>query len=326
MPALLQHADERVPATRRQLRGRSPHPAARDADRRRPARRQPGHARGADHLSRLVLPRPPQRRVRRTAQGGRFDQGHRDRRDAPQRHQGHVLRRRRRPDVDGGVDRHEGQRRAGARGDLDRRHTGRHRVPVLLHHARRRREGGRQGRGRGQGRRPGDPPARRDRGRRGSGWAIPTRRSMCRSRPPCVCRASPGTAARRPQRSRRRHPTGAGRRRRDRRPQAAGRHRAVPRGPAQRRRHLDLRTARRRDGRAAAGHPARPARQSGRTRRLARPGSERSPTPRPRATTSKPSPASNRATERPPFGTAVQSVPDSTAVQSAQISSRSSIG
>ena len=75
-----------------------------------------GHARGADHVPRLVLPRPPQRRVPGAAQGRRLDQGHRDRRDAAQRHQGHVLRRRRGAHVDGGVHRHEGQRRAGPGG------------------------------------------------------------------------------------------------------------------------------------------------------------------------------------------------------------------
>ncbi len=88
------------------------------------ARRLRGHARGADHLPRLVLPRPPQRRLPRAAQGRRLDQGHRGRRDAAQRHQGHVLRRRWGADVDGGDDRHEGQRRAGAGGDLHRRLRG----------------------------------------------------------------------------------------------------------------------------------------------------------------------------------------------------------
>ena len=86
----------------------------------RPARRQPGHARGAHHVPRLVLPRPAQRRVPRAAQGGRLDQGHRGRRDAAQRHQGHVLRRRRGADVDGGVHRRQGQRRAGQGGPVDR--------------------------------------------------------------------------------------------------------------------------------------------------------------------------------------------------------------
>ena len=135
------------------------------ADRRRPPRRQPGDARGAHHVPRLLLPRPPQRRVPRAAQGRRLDQGHRGRRDAAQRHQGHVLRRRRGAHVDGGVDRHQGQRRAGPGGPLDRGQPHRHRLPVLLHHARRRHEGRRGRRGR-QGRRHRHPPARRHRGRR----------------------------------------------------------------------------------------------------------------------------------------------------------------
>ena len=63
---------------------------------------------------------------------------------------------------------------------------GRHRLPVLLHHARRRREGRGRRRGPGEGRRHVDPPARRDRSRR-----APTRRvagalitSRIRHRPP----------------------------------------------------------------------------------------------------------------------------------------------
>jgi hypothetical protein len=54
------------------------------------------------HVPRLLLPRPPQRRVPRAAQGDRLARRHRHRRDAAQRHQGHVLRRRRRAHVDGG--------------------------------------------------------------------------------------------------------------------------------------------------------------------------------------------------------------------------------
>ncbi len=99
-------------------------------------------------------------------QGRRLDQGDRGRRDAAQRHHRHVLRRRRRADVDGGVDRHQGQRRACRRGAVDGGDPCRHGLPVLLHHARRRSEGCRGRRRPGQGRRPVDPPARRDRGRR----------------------------------------------------------------------------------------------------------------------------------------------------------------
>ena len=99
------------------------------------------------------------------------DQGHRGRRDAPQRHQGHVLRRRWRPHVDGGDHGHEGQRRAGGRGHLHRRQPCRHRLPLLLHHARRRREGCRLRGGPGPRRRHLDPPPRSHPGRRGE---VPT--------------------------------------------------------------------------------------------------------------------------------------------------------
>ncbi len=112
VPALLQHAEERVPAARRQLRGGAPLRAADGADRRRPALDGGRVTRRAGHVPRLLLPRPPQRRVPRAAQGHRLARGHRHRRDAPQRHQGHVLRRRRRAHVDGRDDRQEGQRRA----------------------------------------------------------------------------------------------------------------------------------------------------------------------------------------------------------------------
>ena len=57
--------EERVPAARRPLRGRPPQPVPRAADRDRPARPARGHARRADRLPRLLLPRSPQRRVPR---------------------------------------------------------------------------------------------------------------------------------------------------------------------------------------------------------------------------------------------------------------------
>ncbi len=82
VPALLQHAVERVPAARRQLRGRPPQPVPRVADRDGPARRERRHARGADHLPRLLLPRPPQRRLPRAPQGDRLARRHRGRRGA----------------------------------------------------------------------------------------------------------------------------------------------------------------------------------------------------------------------------------------------------
>ena len=65
----------------------------------------------------------------------------RHRRDAAQRHQGHVLRRRRRAHVDGGAHRQEGEHRAHRRGARHRRPPHRGRLPVLLRDDGRRREG-----------------------------------------------------------------------------------------------------------------------------------------------------------------------------------------
>ena len=111
VPALLQRDQERLPTARRQLRGRAPQPAARRARARRPALPHGRVARGARHVPRLLLPRPPQRRVPRAAARGRLARRDRPRRDAAQRHQGHVLRRRRRAHVDGGEHWQEGQHR-----------------------------------------------------------------------------------------------------------------------------------------------------------------------------------------------------------------------
>ena len=116
VPALLQHAEERVPAARRPLRGDPPLRVPDAADLRRAPVDGRRVARRAGHVPRLLLPRPPQRRVPRAAQGDRLARRHRHRRDAAQRHAGHVLRRRRRAHVDGGDDRQEGQHRARAGG------------------------------------------------------------------------------------------------------------------------------------------------------------------------------------------------------------------
>ena len=104
-------------------------------------------ARGARDVPRLLLPRPPQRRVPRAAPRRRIARRHRPRRDAAQRHQGDVLRRRRRAHVDGREHRQEGEHRAQPGSDRDRRVAHRGRVPLLLRDVRRRREGRRQGRG-----------------------------------------------------------------------------------------------------------------------------------------------------------------------------------
>ena len=91
------------------------------ARRRRPPLARRRDARRARHLPRQLLPRPSQRRVPRAAQRDRLARRDRRRRDAAQRHQGHVLRRRRRAHVDGGAHRQEGEHRAHRRGARHRR-------------------------------------------------------------------------------------------------------------------------------------------------------------------------------------------------------------
>ena len=63
--ALLQHAGERVPGLRRDVRGRAPHAAAVRADRGRAA--PAADRRRQDHVPRRLLPRTAQRRVRRAS-------------------------------------------------------------------------------------------------------------------------------------------------------------------------------------------------------------------------------------------------------------------
>ena len=76
--------------------------------------------RAHDHLPRLLLPGPPQRRPQRPARAG--GRGGRADRDGAQRRAHVLLRRRRRPHVDGGARRPD-QRGARARGGGDRRRT-----------------------------------------------------------------------------------------------------------------------------------------------------------------------------------------------------------
>ena len=115
LPALLQHAGQRVPAARRALRGRAPHAAARPAGRRGPA--DAGRAgRQERHLPRPVLPRPAQQGLHAAARGARRDPGAEVAGDAPLQGARLLLRRRRRAVLDGGEDRQADQRRAHRRG------------------------------------------------------------------------------------------------------------------------------------------------------------------------------------------------------------------
>ena len=92
---------QRVPGLRRPLRGRAPHRAAGGARARRAAR--PAGRRPRDHVPRLVLPGPPQRRARGAARAGRRRRA--AGRDGTKRQANVLLRRRRRAHVDGGARR-----------------------------------------------------------------------------------------------------------------------------------------------------------------------------------------------------------------------------
>ena len=116
------------------LRGRAPQRAAgvaraRGADR-------TGRGRADDHLPRLLLPGPPQRRDGVAARARR--RGRQADRDGAAREAHVLLRRRRRAHVDGGA-RAPDQRGARARGGRDRRRDAGRRLPVLHGDARRRR-------------------------------------------------------------------------------------------------------------------------------------------------------------------------------------------
>ena len=140
LPALLQHAPQRVPAVRRELRGHPPHGAARSAGGGGPA---PPDGAGGDppRVPRPVLPGAPQPGVRRAPRRpGRHPRGPHGGDAAPQGTRD-VLRCRGSADVDGGRDRQAHQHRTDGRGGGDRCRHRRCGLPVLPHHARRRGEG-----------------------------------------------------------------------------------------------------------------------------------------------------------------------------------------
>ena len=113
VPALLQHARQRVPPAWGALRGGASQPAAGVAGVRRNAGPGGRQSRGAGGLPRQLLSGPPQRRLHGAPAGAELAGRHRGGGGSPQRHQRNVLRCGRRPDVDGGDDRHQGERRAG---------------------------------------------------------------------------------------------------------------------------------------------------------------------------------------------------------------------
>ena len=114
-----------------------------------PGRRVPGHG----HLSRPLLPGPPQPGLRRAPFGHRRHPRCHPGRDEAMPREGVLLRRRRGPHVAGGEHRQAGQHGAHRGGPRDRRRRGVDRLPLLHDHARRRGAGQCQ-----RGRRPGPRP------------------------------------------------------------------------------------------------------------------------------------------------------------------------
>ena len=110
-----------------------------------------GHTGRADRVPRLLLSGPPQRRVPGSTERDRIPEGRADRRGGPQRNQGHVLRCRWRPHVDGRGHWHQHQRGAVPRAAGHWRQPRRHCLPVLLRDDGRRSQGPRRRGNRGQG-------------------------------------------------------------------------------------------------------------------------------------------------------------------------------
>ena len=127
VPALLQHAEERVPGLRGQARSRAPHGLLARAPRREEARAAEPGARARD-VSRQLLPRSLQRRLRFAARDPEAHPRRRARRarvlDEATRP---LLRRGRRADVHGGAEQESREREAHA---AARRHAARRRSPA----------------------------------------------------------------------------------------------------------------------------------------------------------------------------------------------------
>ncbi len=128
--ALLQHPVERVPAVRRELRGRTPHRTTGEA---RGGRQTPAGDRCEPrrHLPRPLLPRPAQPRLQPAARDPRQHPRPEPDRDAQEQGTLLLLRRRRRADVDGGDHRHAHQRDQDGRGARHRARPDHGRLPLL---------------------------------------------------------------------------------------------------------------------------------------------------------------------------------------------------
>ncbi len=143
VPALFQHAQERVPAVRRPLPGRAPHGPAGGIG---PFRKAEGEPRspGKGNVPRFLLHRPLQRHLRRAplaARAHRRPAG----RDAAVARSRFLLRRRRGKDVHGRNRRETRQHRADRGGAAPRPADDRHGLPVLHDHDDGRGEGERRG-------------------------------------------------------------------------------------------------------------------------------------------------------------------------------------
>ena len=157
----------RSSTTRRTWPGSSRRPAGDPARGRRVVDRRPSA--GQRHRPRLVLSGPLQQRHRRaTGRAGR--RGRVDHRDGEVGQEHVLLRRRRRPDVDGGDPRDADQRGTDASGARDRGRDRRHVLPVLHGHDERR-----PGRGR---RRDGGDRDGYQRGAGGAAGAVPAERRL----------------------------------------------------------------------------------------------------------------------------------------------------
>ena len=130
---------ERVPAARRELRGRSTTPSCWPGWSSRARSPRPSAGRGEADLPRPVFPGPAQQGLHPAAGDPGSRPGRAGRGDAPVQEPRVLLRRGRRADVDGRTDRQADQHRADRGGPRAEPGHHLHRLPLLPGHARRRR-------------------------------------------------------------------------------------------------------------------------------------------------------------------------------------------